>query len=365
MFLKKKNRVVVAMSGGVDSSMAAAFLKEEGYEVIGLTMHLWDPAQDGLGNFGRCCSPEDIRDARRVADELGFPHYVINLRKAFEEEIVQYFVKDYQNCRTPNPCILCNERVKFRFLLRKAEELGARALATGHYARVVFDARKNRYLLLRGLDRSKDQSYFLYSLNQGQLSKTIFPLGEKTKEEIRREARKLGLRVAQKRESQEVCFIPDGDYRKFVESRIGREIGHPGDIIDRRGKVLGRHRGLYSYTIGQRRGLGLPGPRPHYVLALDPKENRLVAGSEEELLASGLIASGMNWISFPELKNPLEALVQIRYRHKGGLAIIGPIEGDQVRVEFRTPQKSVTPGQAAVFYQGEEVLGGGWIEKAL
>ncbi len=362
---EKKDRVVVAMSGGVDSSMAGAFLKEEGYEVIGLTMHLWDPTQDGLGNFGRCCSPEDIGDARRVADQLGFPHYVINLRKAFEEEIVEYFVREYQNCRTPNPCIHCNERMKFRFLLRKAEELGARALATGHYARVEFDEKRERHLLLRGLDRSKDQSYFLSSLDQEQLRKALFPLGEKTKEEIRREARKLGLRAAQKKDSQEVCFIPGGDYREFVELRIGKEIGQPGDIIDRQGKVLGKHRGLYSYTIGQRRGLGLPGPRPHYVLALQPEENRLVAGSAEELLAKGLLAGGMNWISFRELKEPMEALVQIRYRHGGGPAVVYPLDGNRVRVEFKTPQRSVTPGQAAVFYQGDEVLGGGWIERAL
>lgn len=365
MSVKNKNRLAVAMSGGVDSSMAAAFLKEEGYEIIGLTMHLWNPAQDEPGSFGRCCSWEDIRDARRVADALGFPHYVINLREAFEEEIVQYFVREYQRCRTPNPCLPCNERMKFRLLLRQAEKLGACGLATGHYARVVYDAGKNRYLLLRGLDRSKDQSYFLSSLNQEQLGRALFPLGGKTKEEVRREARRLGLRVAQKKESQEVCFIPDGDYRKFVESRVGREIGSPGDIVDRQGKVLGRHRGLYSYTIGQRRGLGLPGPKPHYVVALDPKENRLVAGGEEELLAGGLIASGMNWIAFAELKDPLEALVQIRYRHKGGPALISPLGKDRVRVDFRVPQKSITPGQAAVFYQGDEVLGGGWIERAL
>ena len=370
MSLEKKGRVVVAMSGGVDSSTTAAILKGEGYDVIGLTMHVWDQRQDGKGDFGRCCSPEDIFDARRVADQLGIPHYVVNFRQAFEREVVDYFVDEYLKGRTPNPCVLCNERIKFGLLLRRAEELGAKALATGHYARIDsgFPGKKDesgRFLLWRGRDRGKDQSYFLFSMTQEQLSKVLFPLGEKSKAEVRQQAQGLGLRVARKAESQEICFIPDDDYRSFLEKRKGREISKPGEIVNRQGKVLGRHRGLHSYTIGQRRGLGVAAPHPHYVLALDMEGNRVVAGTEEELMSKGLVAGRVNWISFPRLEKKMEALVQIRYRHPGAPAVVAPLEEGRVGVEFKTPQRSVTPGQAAVFYRGDEVLGGGWIEKAL
>ena len=370
MSLKKKDRVVVAMSGGVDSSTAAALLKEEGYEVIGLTMHLWDQTQDGKGSFGRCCSPDDLHDARRVADQLGIPHYVVNLKKAFEEEVVNNFVEEYLRGRTPNPCIHCNDRIKFGFLLRKAVELGAKALATGHYARIVraphvSHQREKRYLLLRGKDRNKDQSYFLFTLTQEQMDKVIFPLGEKSKTEVRQQALKLGLRVAEKPESQEVCFIPDDDYRRFLEARRGNEILKPGEIVNRQGKVLGFHQGLHSFTIGQRRGLGIVSPYPYYVLALDCASNRVVAGRKDELQAFGLVAAGMNWISFLELEEEVEALVQIRYRHPGVPAVISPLGEGKVRADFQIPQKSVTPGQAAVFYRGDEVLGGGWIQRGL
>jgi tRNA-specific 2-thiouridylase len=307
MSLKKGDRVVIAMSGGVDSSTAAALLKEEGYEVIGLTMHLWDQTWDGKGSFGRCCSPDDIHDARRVADQLGIPHYMVNLKKAFEEAVVNNFVEEYLKGRTPNPCIHCNDRIKFGFLLQKAEELGAEALATGHYARIVRTAdvahqKEKRFLLLRGKDRNKDQSYYLFTLTQEQMDKVIFPLGQKSKTEVRREALKLGLRVAEKAESQEVCFIPDDDYPRFLEARKGKGILKPGEIVDRQGRVLGFHRGLPSYTIGQRRGLGIAAPHPYYVLALDCENNRVIAGGKEELQANGLMAGGMNWISFPELE---------------------------------------------------------------
>ena len=365
MFPGEKGRLAVAMSGGVDSSTAAAILKEEGYEVIGLTMHLWDPLENGLGNFGRCCSPEDIHEARRVADQLEIPHYVLNLRKAFEQEVVDYFVAEYLRGRTPNPCVRCNDRIKFGPLLQKAEELGAKALVTGHYARIEFDPSKKRYLLKRGRDRNKDQSYFLFLLTQTQMSKVFFPLGEKSKPEVRQQALRLGLRVAQKAESQEVCFIPDNRYGRFVERRIGREVFQPGEIVNRQGKVLGLHRGLYSYTIGQRRGLGIGAPYPHYVLALDTEANRVVAGRKEELFSDGLVAGGVNWIPFPKLEGEVEASVQIRYRHPAAPALLKPLNGGKVEVKLRVPQKSVAPGQAAVFYQGDEVLGGGWIEKVL
>ena len=363
MVRNRKGRIAVAMSGGVDSSMAAALLVEEGYEVIGLTMVLSSPEASGAPSPASGAPGGGM--ASRVAAHLGIQHYWIHLHQAFQREIVDHFVTEYQKGRTPSPCLRCNERIKFGRLLEKAEELGAAALATGHYARTLWDRGSDRYLLLRGIDPGKDQSYFLSLLKQEQLKKAHFPLGAKTKAEIRLEAKRRGLPVADQEESQEICFIPDGDYRRFLESRLGGSIGTPGDIVDLQGNRLGRHQGLYSYTIGQRRGLRLPGPRPHYVLALDPATNRLIAGFEEELRRSELIVSAVNWIPFPELKKPVEAWVQIRYRHKAGPAVIFPLEGDRVRVRFQDPQRSVTPGQAAVFYQGDRVLGGGWIEKAL
>lgn len=362
---KKKERIVVAMSGGVDSSTAAALLKEDGHQVIGLTMHLWDTPQEEANPSG-CCSPEDIRDARRVADQIGIPHYVINLKKAFEEEVVQNFIGEYLAGRTPNPCIHCNDRIKFGLLLRKAEELEARALATGHYARVLpappHPQGGDRLLLLRGKDRAKDQSYFLFTLKQHQMRRLMFPLGHLTKSEVREKALRMGLRVAEKNESQEICFIPGNDYRRFLEERKG--ILKPGEIVDRQGKRLGFHKGLPFYTVGQRRGLGIAGPHPYYVLALDSQYNRLIAGTRDDLSAEGFIAEKVNWISFPEPEERLEALVQIRYRHPAAPASISPLGGGRIKVEFQTPQKSITPGQAAVFYRGEEVLGGGWIEKS-
>ena len=362
----RKGRIAVAMSGGVDSSMAAAILKDQGYEVIGFTMHLWDDSPDNREVTGRCCSPEDIRDARRVADQIGIPHYVINLKEIFEEEVIRYFIGEYLNGRTPNPCVVCNERLKFTSLLQKAEGIGAMALATGHYARIVRRPnQEEKIFLLRGKDSSKDQSYFLFSMTQKQLGKILFPLGEKSKSEVRNLASAMRLGVAHKEESQEVCFIPDNDYRKFLASRGKKEAFKPGEIVDQKGRVLGSHRGIQYYTVGQRRGLRIGGTDPLYVLKLDRERNCVVVGRKEELLANGLVASKLNWISFSQLKGEVKALAQIRYRHSGVPAILSPLEGGRVRVRFQIPQKSVTPGQAVVFYKGDEVLGGGWIEKSL
>jgi len=367
----KKGCIAVAMSGGLDSSMAAVLLKEKGYKVIGLTMDLGIPASSkDSPSSGNEVPSEIVGAARRVAEQIGISHTTIDLRQEFEENVVQYFVSEYLKGRTPNPCIRCNDRIKFGFLLEKAKSLGARALATGHYARIrKFCGEKQgtpaQHLLLRGKDREKDQSYFLFSLSQEQLSRVIFPLGERTKEEVRAEARRRRLRAAERAESQENCFIPENDYRRFLESRMGKNFFQPGPIVNRDRKVLGSHKGLHSFTIGQRRGLRIAAPHPLYVLALEPEENRVVAGSREELSARGLVAQGVHWIAFPNLAGTLEALVQIRYRHPGTPAVLSPLGGEKVQVEFATPQKSVTPGQAAVFYRGDEVLGGGWIEKAL
>jgi tRNA-specific 2-thiouridylase len=358
-------KIAVAMSGGVDSSTAAALLKEEGHEVIGLTMRLWDAPPDPPENPGSCLVPAPVAEARRVAAQIGISHYVIPLQEEFEKEIIGYFVDEYLRGRTPNPCVVCNQRIKFQALLKKAEELGARALATGHYARIGADPETSRFRLWRGRDRRKDQSYFLFRLTQEQLGKILLPLGDKTKPEVREIARRLGLPVAQKSESQEICFIPDDDYRKFLESRKGKEIALPGKIVNRQGQELGRHHGIYAYTIGQRRGLGIAAAHPHYVLDLDAEKNFVVAGKNEELFSAGLIAREVNWISLPPPKGIMAADVQIRYRHPGAPGVLVPLEEGSVRVELKIPQRAVTPGQAVVFYRGDEVLGGGWIARTL
>lgn len=354
-------RVVVAMSGGVDSSVAAALLRAEGYDVVGITMQLWDSSDGERGRPDSCCSIEDIHDARRVADAIDIPFYVVNLEEAFMREVVDYFVRDYLGGQTPNPCVKCNQVMKFELLMRRARELEADFLVTGHYARIEKDeAKEGRFRLLRGIDRSKDQSYFLFTTTQEQLSRLLFPLGGMTKREVREHASRLGLRVADKGESQEICFVQDGTYRSFIEERGA---SGAGEIVDRSGQALGLHRGIFNYTVGQRRGLGIGGGPPLYVVDIDRGRNRIVVGSEEELLSDTLIAGDCNWIAIEELKGAMTVETKVRYSQEGSPSTIYPLEDGRVRVEFDTLQRAITPGQAAVFYQGEVVVGGGWIER--
>ena len=356
-------RVVVAMSGGVDSSTAAWFLKEEGYEVIGATMCIGE-VDKARGGPARCCSLADIEDARRVALQLGIPFYVFHLREEFEKAIIRYFCEEYTRGRTPNPCILCNEKVKFGSFLKMALELDADFIATGHYARLEFDERIGRHFLKKGVDRRKDQSYVLFSLTQDQLGRTLFPLGERRKEEVRHQALQLGLPVHDKPESQEVCFIQESSYHPFLSERLERSFG-PGPIVDRQGKVLGEHKGIPFYTIGQRRGLRLAKGKPLYVIKIDSEKNRIVVGGEEEVYGDTFIVDSLNWIVPRQMIPFCHTQVKIRYNHPGSEASISPRGEDALEVKFKSPQKAITPGQAAVFYDGETVLGGGWIKEVL
>lgn len=362
--INKPKRVVVAMSGGVDSSVAAALLKEQGYDVIGISMQLWDYTKGERDSFGSCCSLDDLYDARRVCDKLNIPFYVVNFEEAFSKSVVDYFVEGYLKGETPNPCLKCNQILKFEILLKRALELEADYLATGHYARVAYDDGRGRYLLLKGKDLSKDQSYFLFTMTQKQLSKIIFPLGDLTKTDVRKLAKKFGLNVAEKKDSQEICFAPE-DYPSFIIKRAGHGIDAKGEIVDLSGNVLGMHKGLYKYTIGQRKGIGVTGGEPLYVLKIDSETNRLVVGPEQGLFSNGLIAQEANWIGVSFLEAEMEVVAKVRYRHKGVAAKVMPLDDNRVEVHFKKPEKSVTPGQAVVFYKDDEVVGGGWIEKGL
>lgn len=355
--------VVVAMSGGVDSSVAAHLLCERGYRVVGMTLKTWPKELcDTIPRGQTCCSARDIEDARKVADRLGIPFYVVEAAEAFREGVINHFVEGYARGITPNPCVVCNRKIKSGILLRRADALGARWLATGHYARVAWDRGRGRYALREAVDADKDQSYVLFQLTQEQLSRMLFPMGELTKGEVRRLAREAQLEVADKPESMELCFIHDGDTQGFLRARAP-EAFRPGEIVDTRGRTLGVHQGIASYTVGQRKGLGLAHPTPLYVLRLDPVANQVVVGERQELVARSCEVEDPAWCAIAGLEAPMEAQVKIRYRSEKVNARLVPV-GNGVRVEFSEPVGGgVSPGQAAVFYDGDTVLGGGWIER--
>jgi tRNA-specific 2-thiouridylase len=352
------------MSGGVDSSVAAALLLEQGYEVIGVTMQIW-PSDLPYGTEveGGCCSLGAVEDARAVANKLGIPYYVLNFQTPFREKVIDYFVAEYLKGRTPNPCIVCNHSLKFSNLLEKSLSLGGELVATGHYVQKDQDPQSNRWLLRKGIDSTKDQSYVLYGLNQNQLAHSMFPLGGFQKVLIRKMAAGLGLTVADKPDSQEICFVPDQDYGRFIDEYCPGAI-KPGHFIDTEGNVIGKHQGISNFTIGQRKGLGIAAGNPLYVVEIRPETNEVVLGRNDEVFANRLQASNMNWIAFAELDRPLEVEVKIRYSAKPVLALVSPVDTDQVTVEFQSPQRAVTPGQAVVFYQGDLVLGGGTIDRS-
>ena len=352
-------RIVVAMSGGVDSSVAAALLVRDGHDVIGLSMQLYDQ-QQGDVRFGSCCTLDDLYDARRVARSIGIPHYIVNFERRFEEQVVSDFVREYVSGRTPIPCVHCNADLKFASLVERAEGFDAGAVATGHYARVEQDPASGKYRLLRGVDRSKDQSYFLFTLTQDQLARAQFPVGALGKPAVRQEARRLGLTVADKQDSQEICFVAAGEHADFVARRAGTL--QDGLIRARDGRVLGQHGGVHRFTIGQRKGLGLSSPVPLYVVDIDAETADVTVGPREALERTTLTASRVNWVAGIPPSDVVRADVKIRHRHTEASAVVTPDSDSRAVVTFDAPQSAVTPGQAVVFYDDDVVLGGGWID---
>ena len=352
-------RIVVAMSGGVDSSVAAALLSEQGHDVIGLSMQLYDQ-RGGEQTWGSCCTLDDLQDARRVASVIGFPHYIVNFERQFRETVISNFVQEYASGRTPLPCAHCNSDLKFSTLLERARGLGAEHVATGHYARVEHDA-SGRWLLKRSADCEKDQSYFLFSLTQDQLARAVFPVGTLTKSDVRVQARRLGLAVAEKPDSQEICFIPDGDYAAFIE-RKDPAVVRGGAIVDEGGHQLGTHGGVHRFTIGQRKGLGIASTIPLYVLQIDADAGQVMVGPRTALERTRLTASAVNWIAIDAPGDPVRVGAQIRHRHNAAPGVVRALPDGRAEMIFDHPQAAITPGQAVVFYDGEAVVGGGWIE---
>lgn len=359
------------MSGGVDSSTVAAMLRAEGHNVIGLTMQLWNQRRlaghPGMPESvqGRCCSLDDVYDARRVAETIGIPYYVVNHEERFERDVVRPFVEEYLSGRTPIPCSLCNNHLKFDQLLIVAKQIGANALATGHYARVEFDEQRGRWLLKRPADLSKDQTYFLFGLTQEQLSRTLFPLGEMTKPQVREVARQHGLALAEKPDSQEICFVPGGDYQNFLEAYLAEQGDSVpdtvGELVTSDGQVIGEHQGIQNFTVGQRKGLGVATGSPLYVIQIKGDTRQVVVGNNEDLYSGTLRARGVNFIAVADLESRTRVAVKIRHRHEPAPAFVEKVGRDEVLVTFDEPQRAITPGQAAVFYDGDVVLGGGWI----
>jgi tRNA-uridine 2-sulfurtransferase len=363
--------IAVAMSGGVDSSTVAAMLRAEGHTVVGLTMQLWNQRRlaghEGMPESvqGRCCSLDDVYDARRVAEHIGIPYYVVNHEERFEREVVRPFVEEYLSGRTPIPCSLCNNHLKFDQLLTVARQIGAEQIATGHYARVDFDKGSGRWLLKRPSDRSKDQTYFLFGLTQEQLSRTLFPLGEMTKPQVRELARRYGLALAEKPDSQEICFVPGGDYKRFIDAYLadqGESLPDTaGELVTTNGEVIGEHGGIHNFTVGQRKGLGVATGSPLYVIQISGADKQVIVGGEEHLYSRTLRARRVNLISVDALHEPMRVFVKIRHRHEPAAAVIENTGPDEILVTFDQPQRAITPGQAAVFYDGDVVIGGGWI----
>ena len=369
--MSQTRTIAVAMSGGVDSSTVAAMLRAEGHNVVGLTMQLWNQRRlaghEGMPEAvqGRCCSLDDVYDARRVAETKGIPYYVVNHEERFERDVVRPFVEQYLSGRTPIPCSLCNNHLKFDQLLIVTQQIGADALATGHYARVEFDDQLGRWLLKRPTDRSKDQTYFLFGLTQTQLSRTLFPLGGMMKPEVRQLAEQHGLALAQKPDSQEICFVPGGDYKKFLDAYLAEQgeslPDTAGELVMADGEVVGEHGGIHNFTVGQRKGLGVATGSPLYVIQIKGDDRQVVVGNQEELYSRTLRVHRTNLISIEELREPMRVTVKIRHRHEGAAALIENSGNDEILVSFDQPQRAVTPGQAAVFYANDVVVGGGWI----
>ena len=353
---QSKEKIMIGMSGGVDSSVSAALLKDQGYEVIGVTMQIW---QENKEENGTCCSITAVDDARKVANTLDIPYYVLNFKKSFDEKVIKYFIAEYLKGRTPNPCIACNRYIKFEELLNKSLSMDIPYIATGHYA--VVEKKKGRYLLKKSKSKTKDQTYVLYNLTQEQLAHTVFPLGKYDKSKVRELAKRYNLQVANKKDSQEICFVEDNNYGKFIEQNTDSDLV-PGDLVNTKGEVVGKHKGIHHYTIGQRKGLGIASNKALYVIDIDIENNTVMVGQESDLQQKELIAYDLNWILVDKLEKKMRVKAKIRYGAKECLATIYPLEEGKVRVVFNKSQRAITPGQAVVFYKGDYVLGGGTIE---